>query len=158
MVEIEIPAVCTVNTSTPTRPSLTRSCYAQARSVLRLSSSQSSSEQALPLLGRDSQREAILSFMSGNNDTTLGFQLRKGGALYVSGQPGTGKTALINDILEHSLPASISRLSINCATIKGVQIWEAVLDGVNGSPAALKGLRARKKLEELVQKTDAEPL
>ena len=149
---VDIPLLATP-ASTPTKVT-SRSCYAQARSVLRLSSS-SKADDSLPLLGRDQQRAQILSFLS---PTSSEFTLRSGGALYISGQPGTGKTALVTDILERNLPADLPRLFLNCATVKGVQIWETVLDAVHGSSLGLKGLRARKKLEEIVQQKSSEPL
>lgn len=143
--------------TTPTK-SANRSCYAQARSVLRLSAS--STTVSLPLLGRDTQRDQILAFISSASaePSSSAFQLRRGGALYVSGQPGTGKTALVTDILERTLPATLPKLFLNCATVKGIQVWETILDAVNGEPAGLKGLRARKRLEELIQQNDKEPL
>ncbi|KAG0202761.1 AAA ATPase [Mortierella sp. GBA30] len=70
------------------------------------------------LVGRDAERELIRQFC---RDHILN---AKAGSLYISGQPGTGKTALLNEVLrdmesemkeeEHQ----VKRVVVNCMTVK----------------------------------------
>ena len=116
----------------PPTPAATpkRSLNAQARSLLRLSSQSKSKDQSLPLLGRDRQREEILAFLNARTDTSTA-ESSANGALYISGRPGSGKTALISEIIE-GCDASINVLSLNCTTIQSRDLCGLVLSAMGG--------------------------
>jgi cell division control protein 6 len=67
-------------------------------------------------VGRDREREQLTTFV------TNGIKARKGGCIYVSGAPGTGKSALVQEII-HELPpqAGVEVSIINCVTAKSSQ-------------------------------------
>ncbi|CAG8752088.1 15929_t:CDS:2, partial [Acaulospora colombiana] len=95
---------------TPSKTNLSKTTpYAEARALLRTSSSASS---AGTLTGRDAERTIITGFLTGNEDTCL----------YISGTPGTGKTALVNDILKEK--DDLIRQYVNCTGMKAEQIKE----------------------------------
>ena len=58
---------------------------------------------------RDSEREKILFFLSEKSETKT---------MFISGQPGTGKTSLVLDILEHVEDKKlIFHLCLNCISL-----------------------------------------
>ncbi|KAG0260888.1 AAA ATPase, partial [Linnemannia exigua] len=70
------------------------------------------------LVGRVAEREAIRQFCQNHILTP------KAGSLYISGQPGTGKTALLKEMMYNmqpvmdNAPFDIKVLTINCMTVK----------------------------------------
>lgn len=70
------------------------------------------------LVGRVAERETIRQFCLNHILTP------KAGSLYISGQPGTGKTALLKEMIRDMQPAiekapfAIKVLTINCMTVK----------------------------------------
>ncbi|KAL9045605.1 MAG: hypothetical protein Q9214_001379 [Letrouitia sp. 1 TL-2023] len=90
------------------------------------------------LIGREAERSEILSFIQ------EGINAMSGRCLYVSGPPGTGKSALINEICNGlEANSSVRKANINCMSIKGAKdiylklvndlgenIEEAVIDEV----------------------------
>ncbi|KAJ6043420.1 uncharacterized protein N7446_001619 [Penicillium canescens] len=64
------------------------------------------------LVGRDAEREKLVSFI------TEGVKSRNGGCLYVSGPPGTGKSAMVQEVCA-DLDLSEVRVShVNCASMR----------------------------------------
>jgi cell division control protein 6 len=96
---------------TPSKSSsnTTTTPYAEARALLRTCSSVSSTGS---LVGRDAERTIIIDFLADSEDTCL----------YISGTPGTGKTALVNDILKEK--DDLIRQYVNCTGMKADQIKE----------------------------------
>ena len=115
----------------PPTPAATpkRSLNAQARSLLRLSNQSKSKERSLPLLGRDQQRSEILAFLNARTDISTASPAN--GALYISGRPGSGKTALISEIIE-GCNASVNVLSLNCTAIQSRDLCGLVLSAMGG--------------------------
>ncbi|ERF75098.1 hypothetical protein EPUS_04880 [Endocarpon pusillum Z07020] len=65
------------------------------------------------LIGRDAERRELASFITHAVDT------HSGGSIYVSGPPGTGKSALIEEITnELSTTPSLKCSVVNCVSIK----------------------------------------
>ena len=87
-----------------------QSVYAAARQLFTQSSSPAR------IVGRDRERQQLTNFIS------AGINARKGGCTYVSGPPGTGKSALVQEILQE-LPQrdGIKASVINCVTTKSSQ-------------------------------------
>ncbi|KAI8854901.1 P-loop containing nucleoside triphosphate hydrolase protein [Chytridium lagenaria] len=83
------------------------------------------------LVGRNKERSTVLDFLK---ETAVAGEP---GSLYISGTPGTGKTALVTEILTNirtqfpSLEKSgIKIFSINCMEVKeGNHIYERILEG-----------------------------
>lgn len=68
---------------------------------------------ATKMPGREKELEQLKEFIEGhlNNQTS--------GSLYISGPPGTGKTASLNLILENSdIKSNVKEIYVNCTTIK----------------------------------------
>lgn len=104
------------------------SLYARARALLR-----PQGYEDIPLIGREQERDQILDFLvpfvsdklSSDNSTSL----------YVSGAPGTGKTALVNNIISSAPFASNSSVRviyINCMALGTKDgftgVWERCLE------------------------------
>ncbi|CDZ98257.1 Pre-initiation complex, subunit CDC6, AAA superfamily ATPase [Phaffia rhodozyma] len=95
----EQPSTSSSRSSTPPRtPSKTTpykaaplpSIFSLARSLLRCSSHASTSTSST-LIGRDSERRSVQSFLSSSSESSPR-------TMYIAGQPGTGKTALVTSV------------------------------------------------------------
>ncbi|XP_062136740.1 LOW QUALITY PROTEIN: cell division control protein 6 homolog [Drosophila sulfurigaster albostrigata] len=92
----------------PPLPSPPRNKYQNARRVLN-------SAETLNLPGREEQLQELREFFSSHLDT------QTSGSLYVSGQPGTGKTACLSMLLRAPEYAQrLQRVYINCTSIASV--------------------------------------
>ncbi|KAJ5561171.1 hypothetical protein N7535_009368 [Penicillium sp. DV-2018c] len=87
-------------------PTITHSVYSQARQLFARGANSGR------LVGRDAEREKLVSFITG------GLESRTGGCLYISGPPGTGKSALVHEVCA-DLDLSNVRIShVNCASMR----------------------------------------
>ena len=68
------------------------------------------------LIGRDQEKERLNEFI------TEAIKQRQGGCLYVSGPPGTGKSAIVEEVLHH-LPSDehLMIASVNCVSMKSAK-------------------------------------
>ena len=83
------------------------SVYAAARHLFTQSSNPSR------LIGREKERQCLQHFI------TNGIQTQQGGCTYVSGPPGTGKSALVQELLEDFQARDDVNISvINCVTVR----------------------------------------
>ncbi|KAI9374363.1 P-loop containing nucleoside triphosphate hydrolase protein [Aspergillus egyptiacus] len=64
------------------------------------------------IIGRDTERQKLTAFIQD------GMQSRKGGCMYVSGPPGTGKSALVKEVLEEIDVGSVKVAQLNCASMR----------------------------------------
>lgn len=65
------------------------------------------------LVGRDGERQQLFNFI--NN----GIEARKGGCMYISGPPGTGKSALVQELFQRFSQQHVVKMSvINCVTTR----------------------------------------
>ncbi|KAF2725437.1 cell division control protein Cdc6 [Polychaeton citri CBS 116435] len=65
------------------------------------------------LVGRDAERAELSKFVNDRLESS------RGGCVYVSGPPGTGKSALVNEVIEQEeLSADVSLSFINCMSIR----------------------------------------
>ena len=96
--------------STPRTPGITsnqKSIYHQARHLF--------AKSAPPgrLVGRDVERSKILSFIQ------KGIKSKSGRCLYISGPPGTGKSAVVAEVCNGiDAGVSVRKIHINCMTIR----------------------------------------
>ncbi|KAK3906814.1 P-loop containing nucleoside triphosphate hydrolase protein [Staphylotrichum tortipilum] len=130
--------------NTPLTPSTLQTVYHQARALF------SRSADPGQLIGRDDERAQLQAFL-GRCKTP-----RPSGCLYVSGPPGTGKSAMVNRITEDAVSESesIKKAYINCMSIKSSKdLYITLLEQLGGEAdlseadvvAALEKLFLRKK-------------
>ncbi|BDD55876.1 AAA ATPase [Monascus purpureus] len=67
------------------------------------------------LIGRESEREKLVSFIQD------GVESRRGGCLYVSGPPGTGKSAMVEEVCRELELKTVHISHINCASIRNAR-------------------------------------
>ncbi len=93
---------------TPLTPAASQTIYHQARQLF------SRSADPGQLIGRDDERAQLKGFLDRCGTA------RPGGCLYVSGPPGTGKSAMINEMTKEAVAANstIRKAYINCMSIK----------------------------------------
>lgn len=93
------------------RPVTARSIYQDARAAF--SSNSVNEDETRHIVGRKSEREELEAFVSEH------LANERGGALYVSGPPGTGKSALINEVAHHIIvPDTTECAYLNCMSVK----------------------------------------
>ncbi|KAF9963519.1 AAA ATPase, partial [Mortierella alpina] len=106
------------------------------------------------LVGRDMEREVIRNFCREH------ILKPNAGSLYISGQPGTGKTALLNEILRDMEPEmeeaehKIKTVVINCMTIKDPRfVYSKLLEEMGTAVESKDKDWVIKTLESLVLKS-----
>ncbi|KAJ3300001.1 AAA ATPase [Blyttiomyces sp. JEL0837] len=105
--------VTTGGNGTPRTPRTPSSVYKDAKSLFKASSA------PLRLVGREGERDSVRGFLRG----VFGGESGGGesGSLYMSGCPGTGKTALLDEVLwelrDEMEEANVVVVKINCMTI-----------------------------------------
>lgn len=133
----------------PSPSSYNANIYAKARSLLRLSAHGEQNSEAGPsssksnrLVGRKAEREQLDAFLhsqfpflseraTSEEDVIVEEHTRRAKAMYISGSPGTGKTALVHSILEElkferdsSKGQNVTMSLLNCTTVpKPDDIW-----------------------------------
>ena len=122
----------TLSTPPPSPPTSLLPIQARVRALLRSTCNNNSSSIA----GRDEERTSLLKFLTSfingtcmNNDTHT--------SMFISGAPGTGKTALVNAIVRDVLAENdnIKVISINCMALKSVDaLWERIIEDLATTP------------------------
>ncbi|KAJ5812694.1 Cell division protein Cdc6 [Penicillium robsamsonii] len=87
-------------------PKIVNSVYSQARQLFARGSNSGR------LVGRDVEREKLVSFI------TEGVEARKGGCLYISGPPGTGKSAMVQEVCADLDLSNVRVSHVNCASMR----------------------------------------
>ena len=67
------------------------------------------------LVGREAEREKLKSFIQDSVES------QKGGCLYVSGPPGTGKSAMVEEVCHDLDLTSVKITHVNCASMPGAR-------------------------------------
>lgn len=104
---------------TPLTPAASQTIYHQARQLF------SRSADPGQLIGREEERSTLRNFL-GRRDT-----LQPHGCIYVSGPPGTGKSAMVNEITDEVVAGSpsVKKAYINCMSIKSSKdLYMTLLD------------------------------
>ncbi|KAF2671468.1 cell division control protein Cdc6, partial [Microthyrium microscopicum] len=113
---------------TPTTPRFFPSVYADARRLFR------GSAQSAKVIGRENEKEELTTFISKR------FKTKSSGCVYISGPPGTGKSALVTEILHELQETFIVQTSYcNCMSIKNVNDIYAKLFDDFGAADVLQG-------------------
>ncbi|KIX07123.1 uncharacterized protein Z518_05100 [Rhinocladiella mackenziei CBS 650.93] len=86
-------------------PSRSQNVYSQARQLFTQASHGK-------VIGRDAERSQLTKFISS------AIENRVGGCTYVSGPPGTGKSALVQEIIQEFQGQSVKVATINCVALK----------------------------------------
>ncbi|KAG0703233.1 P-loop containing nucleoside triphosphate hydrolase protein [Suillus ampliporus] len=136
-----------ISTPPPTPPVLLLPVYTRVRGLLCSTSTTSS-----PIAGREDERQRILEFItsSWSHDAHT--------SLYISGTPGTGKTALVNSVLrslEKSEETSdLKVISINCMALTGVDpLWDRLSEELSRTKPSKNGAKpSRAKGKQAVEK------
>ncbi|KAJ2691728.1 AAA ATPase, partial [Coemansia spiralis] len=98
--------------------------FGAAKSVLHRSTA------APHIVGRESEQGAIREFLR----TTV--EKGRGGSMYISGNPGTGKTACLQSLIKQSAAEFPSAL-VNCVPLtRPGQVYAAILDALGTGPAS----------------------
>ncbi|RDB16817.1 Cell division control protein 6 [Hypsizygus marmoreus] len=129
-----------ISTPPPTPPFSLLSIHARARALLRSTCNNTNTAIA----GRDAERatinEFITSFLGDSNDTNDASST----SLYISGSPGTGKTALVNSVLR-SIPSEAKIVFINCMALNNVEsLWDRLIEELEDSKKHKASGRAKK--------------
>lgn len=101
---------------TPLTPTAVQTVYHQARQLF------SRSADPGQLIGRDDERQQLKDFLGRCSKAS------PSGCLYVSGPPGTGKSAMVNEMTEEATQApTVKKAYINCMSIKSSKDLYATL-------------------------------
>ncbi|KAL4921628.1 P-loop containing nucleoside triphosphate hydrolase protein [Aspergillus aurantiobrunneus] len=87
-------------------PTTIQTIYTQARQLFARGVSSGR------IVGRDLEREKLTSFVKD------GMQTHNGGCMYVSGPPGTGKSALVREVLDEIDLKPVKVTQLNCASMR----------------------------------------
>jgi cell division control protein 6 len=87
-------------------PTIAHSVYSQARQLFARGANSGR------LVGRDTEREKLVSFI------TEGVESRTGGCLYISGPPGTGKSAMVQEVCADMDLSNVRISHVNCASMR----------------------------------------
>ncbi|KAF8160617.1 P-loop containing nucleoside triphosphate hydrolase protein [Crassisporium funariophilum] len=137
----------TISTPPPTPPTSLLPIHARARAMLRSTCNNTNSHIA----GRDAERASIHEFLASFIDDTTMSDDQTQTSMFISGSPGTGKTALVNAIIREVSTESnddIEVISINCMALKSVDaLWERLTEELHVAPK--RKLAANKKIKGL---------
>ncbi|KAJ7072037.1 P-loop containing nucleoside triphosphate hydrolase protein [Mycena amicta] len=125
IVTVEI-AQLSLATPPPTPPSALLPIHVQARALLRATCNSPATDMA----AREEERTLVTEFFA---------SLLNGGqaphtSLYISGSPGTGKTALVNSVLRALSPDQVKVITINCMALNSVDVlWDRLTEELGGN-------------------------
>ncbi|KAG8918326.1 AAA ATPase, partial [Tulasnella sp. 418] len=164
-----------IDVPTPAKPSREaepQSIYARARALIRAANTSSLSETLTSstsvIAARTEERTKIQNFILGGDFLSKSPDCDEEcpSSLYISGSPGTGKTALVTDILRQlaltSSKGSITPTAVyvNCMGLPDTRsvwtrVWEELVSTLGGSVASkLKSGDAKKHLEDALKRND----
>lgn len=143
-----------IATPPPTPPTSLQSLHARARALLRSTCNNNSAEIA----GRDEERATIRNFLTLFLDNSaIETDDEPSTSLYISGTPGTGKTALVNDIIR-SISIDAKVISINCMALNSVEaLWDRLVEELEDGKkrkivGRVKKVKGRDAVESILSK------
>ncbi|KIH87616.1 cell division control protein 6 [Sporothrix brasiliensis 5110] len=107
--------------TTPTTPRTPSGSVQTVYHVARQLFARSSGMAAGSLVGRDDERARLRTFLSANCGSDAATFKSDCGCLYVSGPPGTGKSAMVNEMTEQvctEQSGSVRKAYVNCMSIR----------------------------------------
>lgn len=90
-------------------PTTTQTVYSQARQLFARGANSGR------LIGRDSEREKVHDFIKDCVDA------HKGGCLYISGPPGTGKSAMVGEVCRDMDLSKVKVSHVNCVSMRNAR-------------------------------------
>lgn len=143
-----------ISTPPPTPPTILLPPHARIRALLRSTCNNTQTEIA----GREAERASILEFLTPFIEGTSMTENEGASSMFVSGSPGTGKTALVNEIIRQvstTKESDLKVVSINCMALKSVDaLWERMIEDLSAGPkrkaAAGKKLKGREMVQSLL--------
>lgn len=90
-------------------PSTNQTVYSQARQLFARGATSGR------LIGRDAEREKVATFLTGC------IEAKKGGCLYISGPPGTGKSAMVNEVCQDIDLSDVKVSHVNCVSMRSAR-------------------------------------
>ncbi|KAF8069994.1 P-loop containing nucleoside triphosphate hydrolase protein [Lyophyllum atratum] len=128
--------------STPplTPPTALLPLHARARALLRATCNADTQ-----IAGRDSERATIQAFLTSFlGDSDIPFGDATSTSLYISGTPGTGKTALVNSILRE-MTTDAKVVFINCMALNSVEsLWDRLIEELGNTQKQKSAGRSKK--------------
>ncbi|KAJ2922488.1 hypothetical protein H1R20_g14606, partial [Candolleomyces eurysporus] len=140
-------------TPPPTPPTLLLPLHARVKSLLRATCNDADATVA----GREAEREIISKFLQ---SFVCDEAMQEDGpaALFISGSPGTGKTALVNAINRELTKenASITVVFVNCMTVKTLDaLWDRLIEALRSIHGAAGRSKKEKGLASVVKLLDS---
>ena len=131
---------------TPYSPNKTPTVYDCARQLFNRNSDPG------PFIGREHERRELQTFVE------EGIQLQVGRCLYVSGPPGTGKSALVNDVCRGIKESdSVKSAFINCMSAKSSNdIYGKLVEGLIGNDIESEDWKAHLRAAFIPKKTSSD--
>ncbi|KAF8844751.1 hypothetical protein BDN67DRAFT_962706 [Paxillus ammoniavirescens] len=128
-----------LSTPPPTPPVALLPIYARARALLRATCNSNS-----PIAGRTAERDTIANFIASTRERNCCDDSLKS-SLFISGTPGTGKTALVNSVLAGiGYCDDLDVITINCVAVHNVDaLWERLCEHIE-SVRSVKSTRNSK--------------
>jgi len=93
-----------------------------------------------PLSGRATERALISEFITSFVDGAKNPAPVQCTSLYISGSPGTGKTAVVNSVIsESAIPPTFAVITINCMALNDVEfLWSRLADELSSTKVKTK--------------------
>ncbi|KAI8632199.1 cell division control protein [Xylariaceae sp. FL1651] len=109
---------------TPLTPTTIQTVYHHARQLFSRSAAPSQ------LIGRDDERQHLADFLQRYQTPN------PSGCIYVSGPPGTGKSAMVNEVTKALVDSTpVKQAYINCMSIKSSKdLYETLLEQISDQP------------------------
>ncbi|KAJ5127346.1 hypothetical protein N7448_008125 [Penicillium atrosanguineum] len=92
-----------------TTPTVAQSVYSQARQLFARGANSGR------LVGRDMEREKVSRFIEDCLES------KKGSCLYISGPPGTGKSAMVNEVCQEMELSTVKVSHVNCMSMRSAR-------------------------------------
>ncbi len=148
---LKVPAREVGSLSLATPPSTPpASLHSRARALLRSTSD-------ADVIGRETERRFIMDFLTSFIDNSADSGRSRATSLYVSGKPGTGKTALVSSIMTSISHDAVQPIYVNCMGLKDLSIlWERVLTalGESGPSKSKSSSSSLQRLERVLERGD----
>ncbi|KAJ5204216.1 uncharacterized protein N7498_005095 [Penicillium cinerascens] len=90
-------------------PTVAQSVYSQARQLFARGANSGR------LVGRDAEREKVSTFIEDCLES------KKGSCLYISGPPGTGKSAMVNEVCQDMDLSNVKVSHVNCVSMRSAR-------------------------------------
>ncbi|CAK5281399.1 unnamed protein product [Mycena citricolor] len=134
-------AQLTLVTPPPTPPTILLPIYARARALLR----STCNSPATDMTGREAEHALLSAFFSTLVQDAPDVEQT---SLYISGSPGTGKTALVNSILRDLDVQQVKVITINCMALNSLDVlWDRLIEELGGNKDKKKGGNRMKKVQ-----------